>query len=50
MRLSARRIRSLNRVMAAINGRPFYNEDKPPYPVLPDRSFTRIVYVPRSQL
>jgi hypothetical protein len=50
MHLFARRIRSLNRVMAAINGRRFHNEDKPPYPVVLDRSLTRIVYVPPSQL
>jgi hypothetical protein len=50
MRLSARRIRSINHTLAVINGRSFYNEDKPLFPVVPDRTFTRIVYVPPSQL
>ena len=50
MRLSARRIRCINRTLAAVNGRSIYNNDKPLYLAVPDRGFTRIVYVPPSQL
>ena len=49
MRLSARRIRAINRILAISNNRPFYNEDKPLPPVIPGRNFTRIVYVPPTQ-
>jgi hypothetical protein len=50
MRLSGRRIRSINRTLAAVNGRSIYNNDKPLHPAVPDRRFTRIVYVAPSQL
>jgi hypothetical protein len=50
MRLSARRIRSINQTLAVINGRSIYNEDKVLPPAIPDRTYSRIVYVPPSQL
>jgi hypothetical protein len=45
MRLSASRIRSINRTLASISGRSFYN-DKPLPPSVPDHSYTAVKYVP----
>jgi hypothetical protein len=46
MRLSASRIRSINHTLASINGRSFYNNDKPLPPSIPDHSYTAVKYVP----
>jgi hypothetical protein len=46
MRLSASRIRSINRTLASISGRSFYNDDKPLPPSVPDHSYTAAKYVP----
>jgi hypothetical protein len=46
MRLSVSRIRSINRTLASINGRSFYNDDKPLRPSAPDHSYTAVKYVP----
>src|SRR5260370_38894054 len=50
MRLSARRICSLNHTLAVINGRSIYNDDKRFPPATPDRSYTHTVYHPPSHL
>jgi hypothetical protein len=50
MRLSARRIRSINQTLAAINGRSIYNDDKRCPLATLDSSYSHIVYVPPSQL
>ena len=45
MRLSASRIRSINRTLALSNGRPFYNQ-KPLAPSVPDTTYSSVVFVP----
>ena len=50
MRLSANRIRSINRTLASINGRSLYNDDKPLWPRVPDHSSAEVVFVPASRL
>ena len=44
MRLSASRIRSINRTLALSNGRPFYNQ-KPLAPSVPDTTYSSVVFV-----
>ena len=46
MRLSASRIRSINRTLASINGRSFYNNDKPLPRSVSHHSYTAVKYVP----
>ena len=48
MRLSASRIRSINRALALSNGRPFYNQ-KPLAPSVPDTTYSSVVFVPVSR-
>jgi hypothetical protein len=48
MRLSANRIRSINRTLAISNGRPFYNQ-KPLAPSVPDTTYCSVVFVPASR-
>jgi hypothetical protein len=50
MRLSANRIRSINRTLASINGRSLYNENEPRAPAMADTSHTHVVFVPASRL
>jgi hypothetical protein len=50
MRLSANRIRSINRTLASINGRSLYNENKPLAPTVADTAHTYVVFVPASRL
>jgi hypothetical protein len=46
MHLSAKRIRSINRTLASINGRSFDNNDKPLPPSVSDHSYTAVKYMP----
>ena len=48
MRLSANRIRSINRTLAISNGRPFYNQ-KPLASSVPDTTYSSVVFVPVSR-
>jgi hypothetical protein len=50
MRLSANRIRSINRTLASINGRSLYNDDKPLAPAEANTSYTAVVFVRSSRL
>jgi hypothetical protein len=50
MRLSANRIRSINRTLASINGRSLYNDNKPLATAMADTSHTHVVFVPSSRL
>ena len=50
MRLSANRIRSINRTLASINGRSLYNDKKPLAPAVADTSHRHVVFVPASRL
>jgi hypothetical protein len=50
MRLSANRIRSINRTLASINGRSLYNDHEPLAPAMADTSHTHVVFVPASRL
>jgi hypothetical protein len=49
MRLSANRIRSINRTLAAINGRSLYNENEPLAPAEANTSYTAVPFVPASR-
>jgi hypothetical protein len=50
MRLSANRIRSINRTLASINGRSLYNENEPLAPPEANTSYTSVAFVPASRL
>jgi hypothetical protein len=50
MRLSANRIRSINRTLASINGRSLYNDNKPLARAMVDTSHTHVVFVAASRL
>ncbi len=50
MRLSANRIRSINRTLASINGRSLYNDDKPLSLRVPDHPRDEVVFIPASRL
>jgi hypothetical protein len=49
MRMSARRIRSINATLARANGRSIYNIDRPLPPAVPDTTYSHIVAVGPSR-
>ena len=49
MRMSASRIRSINRTLAISNGRPLYNDDRPIPSCVPDHSYYAVRFVPATR-
>ena len=46
MKMSASRIRHINRCLSHCSGSSFYNENRVPTPQVPNTTYTHIVFVP----